>query len=355
PISYISPERYIQHNLAVADGLAGFGEVMKSAPPGGFKAEVVRAFEDGDFVFTHTRYDFFGPKVGFDIFRFEDGLIVEHWDNLAEIAPPNPSGRTQLDGPTAVGDRSQTEANKQVVEALINEVFLGGGMQKIADYISPVTYVQHNSNVGDGLEALGKAFQDPEAPAMVYRRLHKVLGEGNFVLSVSEGSLGDEPTSFYDLFRLEDGKIVEHWDVIEKILPKAERKNSNGKFNFSGTDLVGKQIRHRWTKGPFAGASFTTLFCSESLMAWNNTSNPEAITSDREAYVRTELADGVVQLSWKEDPKKTNFGLIWTLNFNTQTVYGVIVNASPTENVNLEGHFEVFDTLEVGEGLNGCP
>jgi predicted SnoaL-like aldol condensation-catalyzing enzyme len=59
-----------------------------------------------------------------------------------------------------------------------------------------------------------------------------ILGEGNFVLSVSEGSFANQPTSFYDLFRIEDGKIAEHWDVIEPILPSTEHKNANGKFNF---------------------------------------------------------------------------------------------------------------------------
>jgi len=48
--------------------------------------------QDGDYVFTHTDYNFFGPKIGFDIFRFENGQIVERWDNLQEIAGPNPSG-----------------------------------------------------------------------------------------------------------------------------------------------------------------------------------------------------------------------------------------------------------------------
>ncbi|MDQ1388485.1 MAG: hypothetical protein QOF56_1939 [Acidobacteriaceae bacterium] len=39
--------------------------------------------EDGDFVFTHTEYTFaIGHRVGFDIFRFENGKMVEHWDNL---------------------------------------------------------------------------------------------------------------------------------------------------------------------------------------------------------------------------------------------------------------------------------
>ncbi|MEL6989425.1 MAG: hypothetical protein AAGK97_16555, partial [Bacteroidota bacterium] len=90
PAGYINPNKYIQHNLGVGDGMAGFGEVLANKPEGGFKAKVIRAFEDGDYVALHSEYDFFGPKAGFDVFRFEDGLIVEHWDNLAEITPANP-------------------------------------------------------------------------------------------------------------------------------------------------------------------------------------------------------------------------------------------------------------------------
>jgi len=97
PISYINPDKYIQHNLSVPDGLEAFAGMLKHLPPDG-KANVIRAFEDGDYAFTHTEYNFFGPQVGFDIFRFEDGLIVEHWDNLLPIQKPNPSGRTQFDG-----------------------------------------------------------------------------------------------------------------------------------------------------------------------------------------------------------------------------------------------------------------
>ena len=50
------------------------------------------------------------------------------------------------------------------------------------------------------------------------------------MLSVSEGTFAGKPTSFYDLFRVENGKIAEHWDVMETIAPKAEWKNENGKF-----------------------------------------------------------------------------------------------------------------------------
>ena len=75
----------------------------------------MRAFADGDFVFTHTNYNFFGPKIGFDIFRFEYGLIVEHWDNLQETSPANPSGHTMIDGSTESTDLEKTTANKTLV------------------------------------------------------------------------------------------------------------------------------------------------------------------------------------------------------------------------------------------------
>ena len=70
PIGYINPNKYTQHNLGAADGLEGFGELMKMLPANTAKANTVRAFQDGDFVVAHTEYDFFGPKIGFDIPRF---------------------------------------------------------------------------------------------------------------------------------------------------------------------------------------------------------------------------------------------------------------------------------------------
>lgn len=233
PISYINPEKYIQHNLGVADGLEGFGEVMQHAPEGGFKAKVIRAFQDGDYVFTHTKYDFFGPKAGFDVFRFEDGKIVEHWDNLLEVQNPNPSAHTQFDGATELKDLDKTKANKTIVQDFVEKVLLGGEMDKLTTYINPNKYIQHNPAVADGLEGFGEAMKyfAEQGIVMKYTKLHKVLGQGNFVLAMSEGTFGKgDPTAFYDLFRLENGLVVEHWDVIAPIPAKSQWKNTNGKF-----------------------------------------------------------------------------------------------------------------------------
>jgi len=232
-IAYVNPDKYIQHNPAVADGLAGFAEALKALPPGSAKVDVVRVFQDGEYVFTHTDYHFFGPKVGFDVFRFEDGLIVEHWDNLALGATePNPSGRTQLDGPTDVEDRALTAENKSLVAAFVENVLVNGKFDQLAEFISDTTYLQHNSHIADGLDGLAEAVaaMASQGVSMEYHTLHKVLGEGNFVLTISEGGLGDDAVAFYDLFRVKDGRIVEHWDVIEPLVPAGEAKNDNGKF-----------------------------------------------------------------------------------------------------------------------------
>lgn len=233
PVGYINPNQYTQHNLAVADGLAGFGAVLQQLPPNSAKVNTVRAFQDGDFVFTHTDYNFFGPKIGFDVFRFEDGKIVEHWDNL-QVKPntPNPSGRTMLDGSTQITDLDKTEANKTLVNQFVNDILVHGKMDKIGDYIIADNYTQHNPQIADGLSGLGEAleYMASQGISMTFSKVHKVLGEGNFVLTMSEGTFAGNHTSFYDLFRVEQGKIVEHWDVIETIPAKEEWKNNNGKF-----------------------------------------------------------------------------------------------------------------------------
>jgi predicted SnoaL-like aldol condensation-catalyzing enzyme len=232
PIAYINADKYIQHNLAIGDGLAGLGAILVQLPPGATKVNTVRVFEDGNFTFAHTGYNFFGPKTGFDIFRFEDGKIVEHWDNLQETAGPNPSNHTVIDGETTVADLDKTEANKALVSNFVDDILVNGKIGNLADYIEGDNYIQHNPQIGDGLSGLEKAleYMASQGIKMKYDKVHKVLGEGNFVLTVSEGSFGGKHTSFYDLFRIENEKIAEHWDTIEEIPSKENWKNNNGKF-----------------------------------------------------------------------------------------------------------------------------
>lgn len=231
---YFAPD-FLNHNPMAADGAAAMqGMIGALAERGGIDAEIVRVIADGDLVALHMRYEGLGPVplVAFDVFRVEDGLIVEHWDNLIPEAAPNPSGRTQLDGATEITDLDQTEANRALVIDFITRSLLNHEEVNITDYISPETYLQHNPMVADGLEGFGAFMGEMAAQGitMDYTEIHQTVAEGNFVLSLSEGSFGGEPTAFYDLFRLEDGLIVEHWDVIAPMPGADAPNNSSGKF-----------------------------------------------------------------------------------------------------------------------------
>ena len=228
---------YIQHNLAYgtgADAFVGSVAYLGSAP---VKTTVnnIRAYEDGDKVFLQTVYNFAGQgeQVAFDVFRFDaDGKIAEHWDNLAAKADPNPSGHTQIDNVAPVKDIEKTEANRELVKNFLYDVMQGNNPQKTPEYFDGDKYIQHNTGIADGLSGLGAALTAlAEAGIqMIYTAVHQVLAQGDYVLAISEGTFGGAPTSYYDLWRVENGKIAEHWDLMETIADKETWQNSNGKF-----------------------------------------------------------------------------------------------------------------------------
>ncbi|MDD7019959.1 MAG: nuclear transport factor 2 family protein [Hornefia butyriciproducens] len=228
---------YIQHNLAYgtgADAFVGSVAYLASAP---VKTTVnnIRAFEDGDKVFLQTIYNFAGAgeQVAFDIFRFDaDGKIAEHWDNLAAKAEPNPSGHTQIDGYDSLEDLDKTEENRDIIKNFLHDVMQGKAPEKTPSYFDGDTYIQHNTGIADGLSGLGAALDalGKQGIQMIYEKTHQILAQGNYVLAVSEGTFGKAPTSYYDLWRIENGKVAEHWDVMETIADKETWQNTNGKF-----------------------------------------------------------------------------------------------------------------------------
>jgi len=232
-VAVVNPDKYIQHNPQTKEGGEGLAALFKRLSKSSPRVNIVRVFSDGDYVFAHTEYDFGAPRVGFEIFRFEGDLTVEHWDNIQSRRGPNSSGHSMVDGPTEATDLDKTEFNREIVRSFVDDVLINGRLDQLENYIDLESYCEHNPRIGDGLSALRSAFSDPalnEGITIKYDRTHRVLAEGNFVLSVSEGFLNDVHTSFYDLFRVAHGKLAEHWDTIEAVPPRSEWKNDNGKF-----------------------------------------------------------------------------------------------------------------------------
>lgn len=229
-------EDYIQHNLAYGTGRDAFiGSVAYLASvPVKTTVQNIRAFEDNDKVFLQNVYNFAGAgeQVAFDIFRFDaEGKIAEHWDNLTDKSAPNPSGHTQIDG-TLEKKLVDSEATRQVVSGFVGDVLRGENPDKLTSYFEGDTYIQHNISIADGLSGLGAALTAlaEQGIQMIYNKTYMVLADGNYGLAVSEGTFGGAPTSYYDLFRVENGKITEHWDVMETIAEESTWQNQNGKF-----------------------------------------------------------------------------------------------------------------------------
>lgn len=229
--------RYTQHSTPVKDGRDGFIEFFAD-----FKQrnpireiEIVRGFEDGQYVFLHVVQNLNNGEFKYvtaDIFDTDDdGKLIEHWDMIAEMVDETVSGHSQVDGPTEPVDLDKTEQNKTLVRNFVTDVLVNGEADKITQYVSSETYIQHNPTIGDGLDGLGAALaaMAEQGHSMVYEEIHKVVGCGNFVAVMSKMNMAGVDMAVIDLFRVDNGLIVEHWDVMEEITPEETWVNS-GKF-----------------------------------------------------------------------------------------------------------------------------
>lgn len=112
------------------------------------------------------------------------------------------------------------DQNKQTAVAFWNRVFAGrdpGGA--VEEYVG-ATYTQHNPDTADGPDAFIKEMTDFLGRAPQLRaEIKRVVAEGDFVVihnHITSGP-GDRGLAGLDLFRLHDGKIVEHWDARQPV------------------------------------------------------------------------------------------------------------------------------------------
>jgi predicted SnoaL-like aldol condensation-catalyzing enzyme len=229
-------ESFIQHDPNITDGFAGmksFAADVASSPAADIT--IYRTLVDEDFVLLHSRYNGVrrrgAPVIAFDLFRFKGGKIVGHWGGQEPEMPPNLSGRTQVDGPTEVLDREKTEANRALVRTYRETVMVSLRFDRIEEFIEDAHYAQHASKIGDGIARLRDRIASvAKEGGQLFLTPRRFVAEGNFVLVLTDGELPSGPTALYDLFRVENGKIVEHWDVLTPIPPRNQWKNSNGPF-----------------------------------------------------------------------------------------------------------------------------
>jgi predicted SnoaL-like aldol condensation-catalyzing enzyme len=227
-------DTFVQHDPAIADGIAGmktYASEIAESPTANIT--IYRVLVDHDLVLVHSRYAGLKtqptPLIAFDLFRFESGKLVEHWGGQEPETPPNPSGRTQVDGPTQVVDVDKTEANRALVRRFKEVVTVQLQFDRVQEFLD-THYAQHASHVGDGISQLNARVASVTRGRATTLKPRRYVADGNFVLALVEGNTPMGHTADYDLFRVQDGKIAEHWDVISKIPPPEQRRNSNDPF-----------------------------------------------------------------------------------------------------------------------------
>jgi len=150
------------------------------------------------------------------VLRWERERIVERWGNLQELAGPSPDGHSMTDGENEVRDLEQTDEEQApgarahrrgLPEAPVPEA----ARVHLAD---DVRAAQPARRRWAGRAAGGRAAARP------VRLSRGVLGQGNFVLAVSEISFDGKDAAVFDLFRVDKGRVVEHWDVLELTPPR---------------------------------------------------------------------------------------------------------------------------------------
>ncbi|MEM1144576.1 MAG: hypothetical protein AAGI88_18500 [Pseudomonadota bacterium] len=230
-------DRYTQHSTGVADGVEGFVAFFQ-----GFiernpvrDIRIVRGIEDGQYVFVQAFQDINNGEARWittDLFDTDNNdKIIEHWDVIAPVVETSKSGHSQIDGPTEATDLELTDQNKTIVRAFVQQVLIDGNADKATDFLSTQNFIQHNAEIANGIDGfldyMNKLTEQGTPPR--YLNLFKLIGQGNFVVTYSSMGIGSDEYAVFDIFRLENGLVVEHWDNMEKILPREQWGNS-GKF-----------------------------------------------------------------------------------------------------------------------------
>ena len=109
---HMNAQNYVEHNPLVDGRFEGARRYLDQVAARRPDWKLIRVFRDGAYVVTQVGGRLPDQGVFFDVFRFEDALIVEHWAFSAEAGPPNKSGHMQVDGATE--PKSGEDVNAEV-------------------------------------------------------------------------------------------------------------------------------------------------------------------------------------------------------------------------------------------------
>lgn len=246
---YLAPD-YIQHNPTAATGREAFKQIFSSfvprqdTVPEAIQEPVVTLIAEGDLVVLALVTEYPEPdgngtytSTHFDMFRIANGRIAEHWDSAqiqaGQDTPdfgnggPFPvvgtQGLAQLD--MIASDDPHLFVNKRLVFDLWRHIPEAGREELAPLYMDPI-YIQHNPNAATGRDGAVAYFAmrpDTSIDPTLEDPLVASVAEGDLVVQVlqEERPHPNKPGQIYyvawfDMFRVKDGRVIEHWDTASK-------------------------------------------------------------------------------------------------------------------------------------------
>ena len=155
-----------------------------------------------------------------------EGRIIEHWDVIQAYSESTASGAGMVDGETEVVDLERTAENKELVLEYTKQVLQEGRLGSLQRFVA-ADLVQHSPTIAAGRDGLASWLTSEESGD--YEMLFRLVGQGNFVATLGKRHAAGADHAVTNLYRVEDGRIVEHWDAGEEIAPREHWGNS-GKF-----------------------------------------------------------------------------------------------------------------------------
>jgi predicted SnoaL-like aldol condensation-catalyzing enzyme len=225
-------EGYIQHNPNADTGRAGVLEFFSSLGPAQPVQErvstpLVAIVAERDYVALVQVDEQAQPRpyttTWFDLFRIEDGLIAEHWDHGRLPAGATPAGYVP---PSVTADQAaalestdaQLESNKRLVHEMWRTLLDAQQVEEAPRFLAE-GYIQHNPLANTGLQGFLQFFRTIAQPREVQPEIAnfiQIIAEGDLVVLATVRSYtaaAPYTTTWFDMFRVGDGKMQEHWDT----------------------------------------------------------------------------------------------------------------------------------------------
>ena len=240
----VATDPYIQHSPDLPDGMKPVWDLLINRPASFSNKQIQwigeKGFLDnGNFLIMFrevNRGDGTGLSKIVDIMRFDDeGKYAEHWDIRQPLAEKTKSGHSEtgtakkfLDNPVSYSKKEE-EKNKKRAVRYLNHAFNIGPLDKALEAFAAPDYVQHNPMLPDGTKPLIGFFKSGKLPVHCYDIKH-VFAQNDLVVVFSKVTTDGKIEAIVDIYRMRDGKMVEHWDIVQPVPADTDMPHKNGMF-----------------------------------------------------------------------------------------------------------------------------